>query len=370
MHIFPQRLKLVTYLLPTLLLLQRVSSITDQGQLGTSDQVSMHSILSTWTKIGAEPLLTEQLEHAAKCQHHPSLHQYTHFFLKPSQWTHSGCKWFIEIIQVEDLAKFSKSKCCLIQHLRRVALSSANEVTLSSLLSFCLNYLSRSSRQAMFPSSFSLPNEIQFWFRLLRCSVFSYRYSSHSLPGGTSSAHTRRWIQVPRWRLTLVNDYLQLKIHLQNFLCMWSQMYPSFPESLVEDGSSQYPQLGLSVLWMCQCWWVRCRASNSTLRDRNGARPRSPPSSVQRPHIFNCRRCVSQPQLQRLTPELSLYVWLMFLALEDFNSIPGVLTTGHHQHYMQNGYINLVTTYEGRTESLLSNESQSWRFEHGDWKEN
>lgn len=42
MHIFPQRLKLVKYLLPVLWLLQRVSSITDHGQLGTSDQVSVH----------------------------------------------------------------------------------------------------------------------------------------------------------------------------------------------------------------------------------------------------------------------------------------------------------------------------------------
>jgi len=50
-HIFPQRLKLVKYLFLILLLLQRVSSITDHGQLGTSDQVSMHSILTTWTKV-------------------------------------------------------------------------------------------------------------------------------------------------------------------------------------------------------------------------------------------------------------------------------------------------------------------------------
>ena len=42
MHIFPQRLKLVKYLLPIPLLLQSVSSSTDCGQLGTGDQVSMH----------------------------------------------------------------------------------------------------------------------------------------------------------------------------------------------------------------------------------------------------------------------------------------------------------------------------------------
>lgn len=149
-------------------------------------------------------------------------------------------------------------------------------------------------------------------------------------------------------------------------------MYSSFPESLIEDGKSWYtqPQHPHTIPWMCQCWWVRCRASNSPLQDRNGVRPRSPPSSAQRPHISFIRRCVSQSQLQRLTPELSLYVWLMLLALEAFNSVPGVLTAGHHHQYMRNGYINLVTTYEGRRESFLSNESQSWRFEHGDWEGN
>lgn len=39
---------------------------------------------------------------------------------------------------------------------------------------------------------------------------------------------------------------------------------------------------------------------------------------------------VSQPQLQRLAPELSLDLWLMLSAPAAFNSIPGVLSTGHH----------------------------------------
>jgi len=60
----------------------------------------------------------------------------------------------------------------------------------------------------------------------------------------------------------------------------------------------------------------------------------------------------------------------MLVALEAFNSIPGMLTTGHHHQYMRNDYINLVTTCEDRIESFLSTESQSWRFEHGEWKGN
>lgn len=144
------------------------------------------------------------------------------------------------------------------------------------------------------------------------------------------------------------------------------------PESLAEGGRSPYSQpqhlhmLGLLVPWRCQC-----SGSSSWLQCQSGIRLRSPPSSVQRPHT-SCmhRSCVSQPQPQRSAPELSLCLWLMLSAPAAFNSIPGVLSTGHHHQYMWNGCINLVKTHEGRTGSFCSNESQSWGFEHGDSKGN
>lgn len=116
-HIFPQRLK---YLLLFLLLLQRVFSNTDWASWGPGTRSPCikscpHGPRCRWWVPPTRAI-------RASCQMSAS----PQLFLNP--WTNSGSKWFIEIIQVEDLAKFSKIKCCLIEHLY---LPRASEVTLS-----------------------------------------------------------------------------------------------------------------------------------------------------------------------------------------------------------------------------------------------
>lgn len=144
---------------------------------------------------------------------------------------------------------------------------------------------------------------VQGWFD----SIFSHRSGSHHLPGGThSSTCTGRWIQGETnlhellWATTDTPSNLSMHL-ISNVLILSWKPGRGWEESVFQGSPHAWPLSPMDVQLLSQ---------NSSLQCKNGVRLRWPPSSVQTLTPPSSTGVVSQSQLQRLTPKLSLCLWL------------------------------------------------------------